>query len=72
MGKMIVGWFIGENSKKRQIGVAVAFLLSFLYFTDVITLEIYEATMPFVIMWVGAAFSARLSKIAKAVVEAKR
>ena len=70
--KSIVGYFVGESSRKRQMGLVAAFLLSLLYWQGVITLELYEATMPFVILWTGAAFSAKLSKLQKAVVDAKK
>ena len=69
--KMISGYFIGEDSRKRQMGLVVAFVLSFLYWQGIITLDLYEATMPFVILWTGAAFSARLSKLQKAIVSSK-
>ncbi|KKK79733.1 hypothetical protein LCGC14_2830560 [marine sediment metagenome] len=70
--KSIVGYFVGESSKKRQMGLIAAFLFSFLYWQDVITLELFEAIMPFVVVWTGAAFSARLTKLQKAVVKAKK
>ncbi len=41
--KSIVGYFVGESSKKRQMGLIAAFLFSFLYWQDVITLELFEA-----------------------------
>ena len=50
MLKNITGFFIGESSKKRQIGLAAGLLLSGLYFMDQISLEMYEAMMPFVFM----------------------
>jgi len=62
---------IGESSKKRQIGIGLAIVLSLLYVFNLITLEIYEALMPFVLLWTGAAFSARLSKLSKAIKNAK-
>jgi len=68
----LVGLFVGENSKKRQIGIFLAFLFSGLYWADVITLELYEAIIPFVILWTGAAFSARLTKLSNTVKQAKR
>ena len=72
MFKAITGFFVGESSQKRQLGLAVAFVLSLLYWQGVITIDLYEATMPFVLLWTGAAFSARLSKLQKAVVRAKK
>lgn len=72
MFKAITSYLVGASSKKRQMGLIVAFVLSLLYWQGVITLDLYEATMPFVILWTGAAFSARLSKLQKAVVGAKK
>ncbi len=72
MFKSLVGFFVGENSRKRQMGLAVAFVLSFLYWQDIITLEFFEAVMPFVVLWTGAAFSARLTKLQTAIVDAKK
>lgn len=72
MFKMITSYFVGESSRKRQMGLAVAFVLSFLYWQGLITLDLYEATMPFVVLWTGAAFSARLTKLQKAIVGAKK
>jgi len=70
--KSISGFVIGEDSKKRQMGIGVALALSCAYFMDFISLALYEATMPFVIMWTGAAFSAKLSKLQKAIKDAKK
>ena len=67
----ISGFFVGENSKKRQTGLFVALGLSFAYYFDVITLGVYEAVMPFVILWTGAAFSAKLTKLQGAIKGAK-
>jgi len=67
----ITGLFVGENSRKRHMGLGMGMGLSLLYFTDVITLELYEAMMPFVILWTGAAFSAKLTKLQSAVKSAK-
>ncbi len=68
--KAIISLFVGENSRKRQIGIGLAILLSALYFTGTITLDLYEALMPLVVLWTGAAFSAKLTKLQKAVTKA--
>ena len=68
----ITGFFVGENSKKRQMGLSVALGLSFAYYFDVITLDLYEAIMPFVVLWTGAAFSSKLSKLQTAIKGAKK
>jgi hypothetical protein len=67
----IAGYFVGEDSKKRQIGLGAGLVCSMAYMMDYISLGMYEALMPFVIIWCGAAFSAKLSKLQKAVKESK-
>jgi len=68
----ITGLLVGENSKKRQIGLYAALGLSGAYFVDFISLDLYETLMPFVILWTGAAFSAKLTKLQGAVKSAKK
>lgn len=70
--KSISGFVVGEDSKKRQMGLGVALALSGAYYMDFIPLSLYEAMMPFVILWTGAAFSAKLSKLQGAIKEAKK
>jgi len=70
--KSVVGYFVGEDSKKRQMGLGAAFAFSGAYFMDYISLEMYEACMPFVVLWTGAAFSAKISKLSNAVKDAKK
>jgi len=70
--KSISGYLVGEDSKKRQMGISVAIALSCAYYLDFIPLSLYEAMMPFVILWTGAAFSAKLSKLQGAIKEAKK
>jgi|TARA_Y100000296_G_scaffold7505_1_gene8933 hypothetical protein len=70
--KSVTGYFVGESSKKRQMGLSVAIGLSCAYYLDFITLALYEAIMPFVILWTGAAFSAKLSKLQGAIKDAKK
>jgi hypothetical protein len=72
MIKNIVGLFVGQDSKKRQMGFGMGIALSVMYFTDIINLELYEAIMPFVLLWTGAAFSAKLTKLSNAVKSAKK
>jgi|TARA_R100001530_G_scaffold59945_1_gene43344 hypothetical protein len=70
--KSVAGYFVGEDSKKRQMGLGAAFVLSGAYFLDYISLGMYEACMPFVMLWTGAAFSAKISKLSNAVKDAKK
>lgn len=72
MIKSITGFFVGENSKKRQMGIIVALILSGLFWQGIITQDLFEALMPFVILWTGAAFSAKLTKLQKAMIDAKK
>jgi len=67
----IAGYFVGEDSKKRQIGLGAGLVCSMAYMMDYISLGVYEALMPFVIIWCGAAFSAKLSKLQSAVKASK-
>ena len=61
----VVGLFVGQSSKKRQIGIGAGVILSFLWITGVIDNETYKFGMYVVGFWTGAAFSAKLSKMAK-------
>ena len=66
--KMVTSWFIGENSKKRTIGFAYLLAVSAVYlFTGYIDGELYSTLMTFGVLWTGSAFSAKISKLAKAV-----
>jgi hypothetical protein len=67
----IAGYFVGEDSKKRQMGLGAGLVCSAAYMMDYISLDMYEALMPFVIIWCGAAFSAKLSKLQNAVKASK-
>jgi len=72
MVKSIVGLFVGQNSKKRQIGIGLALLLSVVFYTGYIDVEIYKSLMGFVVIWTGAAFSAKITKLQKAIINAKK
>jgi len=68
----ITGFFVGEDSKKRQMGLAAGLVCSMAYMLDYISLDMYESFMPLIIIWCGAAFSSRLSKLQNAVVKASK
>lgn len=70
--KSVVGFFIGENSHKREIGVAVIAILTLLFHLDYITPDQYESMMGLAILWTGAAWNARINKIKKAFIDAKK
>ena len=68
----IVGLFIGPSSKKRQLGIIIALVLSFAYYLNYLDIEIYKALMGLDVLFIGAAFSAKLTKLQKAMIDAKK
>ena len=59
----IVGLFIGENSKKRQIGLAIAGALMALHLFGVLDAEQFKLFMQLDGLFLGLAFSARMTKM---------
>lgn len=72
MIKNVVGFFIGENSKKRQMGIGAFTLASLLYLFGVLDIELYKVFVTVIGLWTGIAFSAKMSKISGKVVEIKK
>ena len=72
MVKNLVGLFVGQNSRKRQIGILIAVALSFAYYLNYLDVEIYKALMGLDVLFIGAAFSAKLTKLQKAMIDAKK
>ena len=72
MVKNLVGLFVGQSSKKRQIGILIAVVLSFAYYLNYLDVEIYKALMGLDVLFIGAAFSAKLTKLQKAMIDAKK
>ncbi len=72
MIKNIVGLFVGQNSRKRQIGILIAVVLSFAYYLNYLDIEIYKALIGLDVLFIGAAFSAKLTKLQKAMIDAKK
>ena len=72
MIRNLVGLFMGQSSKKRQLGILIAVVLSFLYYFGQLDIEIYKALMGLDILFIGAAFSAKLTKLQKAMIDAKK
>ena len=68
--KTLTGFFVGENSHKREIGVAFAILLTFAFQFGMLTADQYEALMGFVIVFMGLAYNARITKLKKAFLDA--
>lgn len=61
----IVSLFVGQNSKKRQMGIGAGGIAMTLLLLGVIDFEQFRVAMYFVGFWTGLAFSAKLTKIAK-------
>lgn len=72
MLKNITGFFIGENSKKRQMGIGAFVLMSLLYLLGALDVEVYKVAITVIGLWTGVAFSAKMSKISNKVVEIKK
>ncbi len=70
--KSAVGFFIGENSHKREIGVALIALFTLLFQMDYLTIEQYESVMGLCIIWTGWAQNARIKKVQQAFINAKK
>ena len=67
----VIGFFIGENSHKREIGVAMIAIFSILFQIDYFTVDQYEALMGFALVWTGWAQNLRVKKLQKAMIAAK-
>ena len=65
--KNITGLFIGQNSKKRQMGIGMAFVTVGLYYFDFIDAATMESFLGLVALWLGVAFSSKLTKLGDAV-----
>ncbi len=72
MYKMVIGFFIGENSHKREIGVAIIAILSILFQIDYLTIAQYESAMGLALVWTGWAQNLRVRKLTKAMIDAKK
>ena len=70
--KSAVGFFIGENSHKREIGVALAALFTVLFYINLLTVEQYESLMGLCVVWTGWAMNLRFKKIQRAFINAKK
>jgi len=74
MGKLvanIIGLFVGENSKKRQTGLMIAGALMLANLSGVLDDEMFKLLMEFDAIFLGLAFSAKLSKLTKATLKLK-
>lgn len=62
----IVSLFVGNSSKKRQMAVVSGTVLILLQYLGHIDLDVFKLGMMIVGVFGGAAISARLTKISKA------
>jgi hypothetical protein len=68
----VTNLFIGENSKKRNIGFAGFAVSALLFQTGYIDAELFDTLMLLCAGWTGIAFSSKLSKLGDALKEAKK
>lgn len=61
----LVGLFVGENSKKRQMGVFAGGIAMTCHLMGWISPEEFKVAMYLISFWTGIAFSNKLSKMAK-------
>lgn len=67
----ITGLFVGENSKKRNIGFGGFALSVFLYQLGYIDAELFDTLIVVCAGWTGIAFSSKLTKLGNAIKDAK-
>lgn len=71
MLKNIVGLFVGENSKKRQMGIGAFTVASLLFLFGIVEVETYGVVVTLIGLWTGVAYNARFTKISEKVKEIK-
>ncbi len=68
----IASCFVGEDSHKRTMGFVYMIITSVVYLlTDYMDADLYKNLMGFGVLWTGAAFSAKISKLTKSVQDMK-
>jgi hypothetical protein len=68
----VTNLFIGENSKKRNIGFAGFAVSALLFQIGYIDAELFDTLMLLCAGWTGIAFSSKLSKLGDALKDAKK
>ena len=68
----VTGLFVGENSKKRNIGFAGFAISALLFQMDYIDVQLFDTLMLVCAGWTGIAFSSKLSKLGDAMKDAKK
>ena len=71
MLKNIVGLFVGESSKKRQMGIGAFTIMSLLFLFGIVDVEVYGVLVTLIGLWTGVAYNARFTKISNKVKEIK-
>ncbi len=67
----LTGLFVGESSRKREMGLGFALALSVAYVMGYIDYEVYKQLLGFCGLWMGMAFSAKLNKLGNAMKDLK-
>lgn len=68
----VTNLFIGENSKKRNIGFAGFAVSALLFQMGYIDAELFDTLMLLCAGWTGVAFSSKLTKLGDALKDAKK
>ena len=68
----VTGLFVGENSKKRNIGFAGFAVSVILFQMDYIDVELFDTLVLVCAGWTGIAFSNKLTKLGDALKDTKK
>ena len=68
----VTGLFVGENSKKRNIGFAGFAVSVILFQMDYIDVELFDTLILVSAGWTGIAFSSKLTKLGDALKDTKK
>lgn len=68
----VTGLFVGENSKKRNIGFAGFAVSVILFQMDYIDADLFDTLILVCAGWTGVAFSNKLSKLGDALKDTKK
>ena len=68
----VTGLFVGENSKKRNIGFAGFAVTAIMFQMDFINETLFDTLIMACAGWTGLAFSSKLSKLGDALKDAKK
>ena len=68
----LTGLFVGENSKKRNIGFAGFAVTVILFQMDYIDAQLFDTLILVCAVWTGVAFSSKLTKLGDAMKDTKK